>query len=63
MNIKQLLKDAEQTTYASARVFSSSEEANKFLAEHDEYRVVPNASGVPDTSVTVALDNDEGSEV
>lgn len=60
MNIKQLIKDAGQTTYASAKVFTSSDEADKFLAEHQEFRVVPNAPGVPDTSVTVALDNDEG---
>lgn len=60
MNIKQLIKDAEQVTYASARVFTSSDEANKFLETNKQYRVVPNAAGVPETSITVALDNDEG---
>ena len=58
MNIKGILSDS--TIYASARVFSSSEEANNFLGANPQYRVVENAPGTPDTSVTVALENDEG---
>jgi hypothetical protein len=62
MNIKRLIRDAGQVVYASAKVFSNSEDANKFLEVHKEYRVVPNAVGTPDTYITVALDNDEGIE-
>lgn len=60
MNIKRILSDA--ITYASARVFSSSDEANTFLGNNPQYKVVANSPGVPDTSVTVALENDEGTE-
>ncbi len=58
MNLKKLISDSQ--SFASTRVFTSSGEANKFLADHPEYRVVPNAQGVPDTSVSVALVNDAG---
>ena len=62
MNIKRLLRDASQVSYASARVFSDAGQANQFLASNKDYKVVPNAQGVPSTSITVALTNDEGVE-
>ncbi len=60
MNIKNLISDAK--VYSSVRVFSSSEEANKFLGANPQYVVVGNAPGIPDTSVSVALENDKGTE-
>lgn len=62
MNIKRLLSDASQVTYASARVFNDAGQANQFLEVNKDYRVVPNAPGTPSTSITVALTNDEGVE-
>jgi hypothetical protein len=60
VNKKYGISDA--LVYASARVFSNSNDANTFLGDNPQYRVVANAQGVPDTSVTVALNNDEGLE-